>query len=115
MAREFGRNRCWLAGDAAHQTGPVGVQSMNAGFFEGEMLANTLGKITREKAPMSLLENYNRQQQAQWKRLLNLNQTAKAGDGTDPWVAQRTARLLPCLPGLDQALGALAQQLKLTV
>jgi len=29
LARQFGRERAWLAGDAAHQTGPVGMQSMN--------------------------------------------------------------------------------------
>src|SRR5206468_12569090 len=39
LAMSFGRNRCWLAGDAAHQTGPVGVQSMNAGFREAGHLA----------------------------------------------------------------------------
>ncbi len=32
VAKHFGRERCWLAGDAAHQTGPVGVQSMNVGM-----------------------------------------------------------------------------------
>ena len=35
LVSHFGRGRCWLAGDAAHQTGPVGVQSMNTGFNEG--------------------------------------------------------------------------------
>ena len=48
LAKQFGRNRCWLAGDAAHQTGPVGVQSMNVGFCEAEALSSALHKILRE-------------------------------------------------------------------
>ena len=34
LAAKFGRSRCWLIGDAAHQSGPVGMQSMNAGLWE---------------------------------------------------------------------------------
>ena len=56
VARQFGRDRCWLAGDAAHQTGPVGVQSMNVGMAEAAALAGALRRILREKAPLSLLE-----------------------------------------------------------
>jgi 2-polyprenyl-6-methoxyphenol hydroxylase-like FAD-dependent oxidoreductase len=48
LAREFGRGRCWLAGDAGHQTGPVGVQSMNAGLGEAQELATCLYSILRE-------------------------------------------------------------------
>src|SRR6266700_2525954 len=36
LVKQFGRGRCWLAGDAAHQTSPVGAQSMNVGFCEAE-------------------------------------------------------------------------------
>jgi len=49
LAVEFGKGRCWLAGDAAHQTGPVGVQSMNAGFNEALILANALKKNTARR------------------------------------------------------------------
>jgi 2-polyprenyl-6-methoxyphenol hydroxylase-like FAD-dependent oxidoreductase len=52
VAKQFGRDRCWLAGDAAHQTGPVGVQSMNVGMAEAVTLAGSLRRILREKAPV---------------------------------------------------------------
>jgi 2-polyprenyl-6-methoxyphenol hydroxylase-like FAD-dependent oxidoreductase len=42
VARQFGRDRGWLAGDAAHQTGPVGVQSMNVGLSEAAALAGAI-------------------------------------------------------------------------
>jgi 2-polyprenyl-6-methoxyphenol hydroxylase-like FAD-dependent oxidoreductase len=35
LAERFGENRAWLAGDAAHLTGPAGIQSMNVGLREG--------------------------------------------------------------------------------
>lgn len=34
LARSFGKGGIWLAGDAAHQAAPVGVQSMNSGLVE---------------------------------------------------------------------------------
>ena len=49
VARQFGRERAWLAGDAAHQTGPVGMQSMNMGMREGAALAAKLKQILRER------------------------------------------------------------------
>jgi 2-polyprenyl-6-methoxyphenol hydroxylase-like FAD-dependent oxidoreductase len=113
LARQFGRNRCWLAGDAAHQTGPVGVQSMNVGFFEAEALAGCLQKIVRENAPLELLEGYDRQWQGQWKRLLGLTGGLKAGSQTGAWARDHAARILSCLPGSGGDLEGLARQLHL--
>ena len=42
LARRFGRESCWQAGEAAHQTGPVGMQSINIGFREAAALADAL-------------------------------------------------------------------------
>ena len=113
MTKAFGRNRCWLAGDAAHQTGPVGVQSMNAGFAEGERLADTLQKVVRQQGSLELLEGYNQQWQAEWRRLLGLTGGLTGRNGTEPWIRERSARLLPCLPGLGNDLTALCNQLGL--
>jgi 2-polyprenyl-6-methoxyphenol hydroxylase-like FAD-dependent oxidoreductase len=113
MAKEFGRKSCWLVGDAAHQTGPVGVQSMNVGFIEAEALVGTLKKILREDAPAALLETYQRDQQAEWQRLLGLAGGLQARQNTDPWIAARRARILPCLPGSNGELVKLANQLRL--
>src|SRR6266568_780948 len=113
LAKKFGQNRCWLTGDAAHQTGPVGVQSMNVGFCEAEALAGTLQKILREKAPLALLDTYNQQQQHQWRRLLGLTGGLKPRTETSRWVRERCARILPCLPASGADLDSLANQLGL--
>jgi 2-polyprenyl-6-methoxyphenol hydroxylase-like FAD-dependent oxidoreductase len=113
VAREFGRDRCWLAGDAAHQTGPVGVQSMNVGLAEAAALAGALRKVLREKAPLSMLEACDREWQGEWRRLLGLAGGLKPGTETSPWVRGRCGRILPCLPASHEDLPRLAGQLGL--
>jgi 2-polyprenyl-6-methoxyphenol hydroxylase-like FAD-dependent oxidoreductase len=113
LVAHFGRNRCWLAGDAAHQTGPVGVQSMNMGFSEAEALASILRKVLREAAPLQLLDGYDRDQQTEWRTLLGLSGGLKPRGLASAWAAQRCARILPCLPGYGPDLAALAGQLGL--
>jgi 6-methylpretetramide 4-monooxygenase / 4-hydroxy-6-methylpretetramide 12a-monooxygenase len=113
VARQFGRDRCWLAGDAAHQTGPVGVQSMNVGMAEAASLTGALRRILREKAPVGLLETCDREWQAEWRRLLGLTGGLKARNETSPWVRERRGRILSCLPASHEDLEPLAGQLRL--
>jgi 2-polyprenyl-6-methoxyphenol hydroxylase-like FAD-dependent oxidoreductase len=113
LVTQFGRNRCWLAGDSAHQTGPVGVQSMNMGFCEAEALGSILRKILREAAPLQLLDGYDQAQQKEWRALLGLTGGLKARSQASSWAAQRSARLMPCLPGYGPDLERLAGQMGL--
>ena len=106
VAKQFGRDRCWLAGDAAHQTGPVGVQSMNVGMAEAATLAGALRRILREKAPLNLLEACDREWQDEWRRLLGLTGGLKPRSETSP-VGAGAARPDPVLPaGLARGPGA---------
>jgi 2-polyprenyl-6-methoxyphenol hydroxylase-like FAD-dependent oxidoreductase len=113
VAQQFGRQRCWLAGDAAHQTGPVGVQSMNVGLAEAATLAGALRKILREKAALNLLEACNREWQDEWRRLLGLTGGLRPRSDTGPWVRERRARILSCLPASNGDLPRLASQMGL--
>ena len=115
MARQFGRNRCWLAGDAAHQAGPVGVQSMNVGLSEAAALVEGLRKVLRDRAPLESLSAYQRQGEEEWRRLLGLTGGLKSRKDTDAWVAERRARILPCLPASGTELAQLAGQLRLDI
>ena len=113
MASPSGRGRSWLVGDAAHQTSPIGVQSMNRGFFEADALASSVYRIVREGAPLDLLSEYERDQQREWSTLLGLAGGFKPDTQAHPWTAQRASRLLPCLPGHGADLIQLAAQLGL--
>ncbi len=113
LARAFGRQRVWLAGDAGHMTGPAGSQSMNVGLREAEDLAGILAGILREAQPAEQLQTYNEQRLAEWRRLLGLDGALTSDTATDPWLSQHSAQLLPCLPATGAELARLAQQLGL--
>lgn len=111
LVKQFGRERCWLAGDAAHQTGPVGAQSMNLGFCDAEALAARLSKILREEASRDLLADYNRERRVEWQGLLGLAGGLTAKNETSAWARGKSARILSCLPASGEDLSRLAEQL----
>jgi 2-polyprenyl-6-methoxyphenol hydroxylase-like FAD-dependent oxidoreductase len=113
LARRFGDGRCWLVGDAAHQTSPLGMQSVNIGFREAGELAGSLKKILREGAPIDLLESYNQQRRGEWLQLLGLKGPPTTSDGTDDWVRRHSSQILPCVPASGEDLGKLMNQLQL--
>jgi len=113
LARQFGRERAWLAGDAAHQTGPVGMQSMNLGMREGADLAARLRRILREKGSPDLLEGYSREHRTEWEQLLGLKGGPKAGAAAGAWVRERCGKALSCLPASAGDLSLLLRQLGL--
>jgi 2-polyprenyl-6-methoxyphenol hydroxylase-like FAD-dependent oxidoreductase len=103
LARQFGNNRTWLAGDAAHQTGPVAAQSMNVGLLEAVELANLLKDILRKGASRELLEQYGRNRRIEWEQLLGKGCLTSA----NAWVESYKARLIPCLPASGNDLAEL--------
>jgi 2-polyprenyl-6-methoxyphenol hydroxylase-like FAD-dependent oxidoreductase len=111
LASPLGRGRVWLLGDAAHQTGPVGVQSMNSGFFEAADIASGLPNILRGDAEPESLQGSAQRNLQLWNRLLGLGGGLKARKGISPWLDANRGRILPCLPGLDGDLARLADQL----
>ena len=72
LTASFGRDRVWLAGDAAHLTGPVGVQSLNAGLREAAELASRIADVRQGKGGADHLEAYGRDRAAEWGFLLGL-------------------------------------------
>ena len=113
LADHFGKGRCWLAGDSAHQTGPVGMQSMNAGLREGADLAEALRKIIKERQGEALLQRYGDEHRAEWKRLLKLDGGPKPLNTATNWVKGNCARIIECLPASGVELAAMLQQLGL--
>ena len=57
-ASTFQKDRCFLAGDAAHIHSPVGAQGMNTGLQDAYNLAWKLVLVIKEKAKDSLLDTY---------------------------------------------------------
>lgn len=113
LVKEFGRGRVWLAGDAAHQTGPVGAQSMNVGMCEAADLVNHMLAVVREREPDDSLRTYQEDRQKEWRALLGMSGGLQPGPKTPAWVRERLPRLLACLPGSGTDLQALGTQLGL--
>ncbi|HSD66293.1 MAG TPA: FAD-dependent monooxygenase [Vicinamibacteria bacterium] len=115
LASSFGQGRVWLAGDAAHLTGPAGMQSMNAGLDEAHDLAGRIVRVLRGGEGHEVLEGYGAERRAAWRFLLGLQGGLRAGARALPFAAENAGRLLPCLPATGEDLGALAAQLGLAV
>jgi 2-polyprenyl-6-methoxyphenol hydroxylase-like FAD-dependent oxidoreductase len=113
LASAAGSGRAWLAGDAIHLTGPVGVQSMNVGMREGVDLADRVARALGGGSVAGLLEAYGRERIVEWRRLLGLDALLVGRQGTDAWMAKHRARLLSCLPASGAELEQLAGQLGL--
>ncbi|MGO8676218.1 MAG: FAD-dependent oxidoreductase [Limisphaerales bacterium] len=113
LAHNFGKNRCWLAGDSAHQTSPVGMQSMNVGLREASDLAAALKEILRHRAALSLLQVYDTQQLAEWRRLLGLAGGPQVSEKTNDWVQQHRGRIVSSVPASGNDLVRLLKSLGL--
>ncbi len=104
LASQFGRGRVWLAGDAGHLTGPVGMQSMNIGMNEGQMLANSLADIIEGWADSSILEAYNTDREREWRALLGLSTVLSGGPKMDGFISTYLDRLPGCIPASVDSL-----------
>ena len=113
LASKFGEGGMWLAGDAAHLTGPAGVQSMNLGLFEGHDLAARIADVVKGGSAPSTLDGYNARWMQIWRELQGLTGGLEPAEGCPDWLRDKAARLLPCLPAYGDGLRALAAQVGL--
>jgi 2-polyprenyl-6-methoxyphenol hydroxylase-like FAD-dependent oxidoreductase len=113
LARQYGARRCWLAGDAAHSTSPLGMQSMNVGLWEGAELAHAITAAVRHEALPDVLAAYDVRCRNEWRQLLGLDRPVIATSGALPWTRLRSARMLSCVPACGSDLGHLFRQIGL--
>lgn len=114
LATRFGVGRVWLAGEAAHLTGPLGVQSLNIGIDEANELALRMGDLLRHPSRLPFGEDYERQRGQQWRQLLGLEERASLGARSPAWAWRHLSRVLSCLPASGADLDDLLAQLRLT-
>ncbi|MFZ4776292.1 MAG: FAD-dependent monooxygenase [Terrimicrobiaceae bacterium] len=58
MSPKFSEGRCFLAGDAAHISSPLGGEGLNAGILDGASLAWMLAAVLRRGGKPDLLDAY---------------------------------------------------------
>jgi 2-polyprenyl-6-methoxyphenol hydroxylase-like FAD-dependent oxidoreductase len=108
---QFGRDRVWLAGDAAHATSPLGVQSLNVGLHEARELATTIVECVRNASPALLQTRYQLHRQTEWNRLLATSPGAPFRHGLPDWVHRHLPRIVASLPASGDDLDDLLDQL----
>lgn len=113
LASAFGAGRVWLAGDAAHMAGPVGMQSMNVGLREAHDLCDIYAGILDGTEREAALTAYGAQRTAEWQTLLGVNGKLSSNDDAHPWAAKYAGRLVPCIPASSEHLTSLVGQLGL--
>ena len=115
LVSRFGDGRVWLAGDAAHLTGPVGVQSMNVGLREAHELAWRAAEIVESGGEDGLLVDYESERQGEWRRLLGLGGAIEITASAPAWVARGADRLITCLPVSGDELSAMGRRIGLAM
>jgi len=113
LVDRFGSDRVWLAGDAAHITGPVGAQSMNIGMREALDLAGFISAACKDGGSVASLARYETERRAEWRSLLGLEGVPRPAGEEPKWTEDQAARMLPCIPASGDTLGALLKQIGL--
>lgn len=114
LVEHFGKGRVWLAGEAAHLTGPLGVQSLNVGLDEASELALRMGDALRNPTRPPFGELYNAKRSRQWQALLGLQDRAALSARSPDWARRHVGTLVACLPASEADLDELLEQLRLT-
>jgi 2-polyprenyl-6-methoxyphenol hydroxylase-like FAD-dependent oxidoreductase len=115
IARRFGKERAWLAGDAAHETCPFGAQSMNVGFSEAHDLVRRIAKCGGADGTLAELEQSGFDSHREWQKLLGVNVGFDLLPQAPGWLATLARRLVPALPASGVDLVTLLAQLGLVL
>ncbi len=114
LVEKFGQGRVWLAGEAAHLTGPLGVQSLNIGLDEANELALRMSDAIRHPSRQPFGRDYDIKRSLQWRELLGLEERAVLSSRSPDWARRNLRRLVACLPASDADLDDLLEQLRVT-
>lgn len=113
LASSFGKGRTWLAGDAAHMYGPVGVHSMNIGLREARDLCDVYADALMGRPFERGLSAYNHARLAEWRALLDPRESLTPGERAPSWAVDRAGRVLSSIPASGTHMRSLLAQLGL--
>jgi 2-polyprenyl-6-methoxyphenol hydroxylase-like FAD-dependent oxidoreductase len=111
VASSFGEGRVWLAGDAAHSTGPLGAQSINVGMQEADELTLHLAEnLAAQRGALGTA--YAAGRRLEWNRLLGFGPSAPSLPHAPAWVGREMPQLLAALPVSGDDLQDVLEQLR---
>jgi 2-polyprenyl-6-methoxyphenol hydroxylase-like FAD-dependent oxidoreductase len=112
LVDRFGVGRVWLAGEAAHMTGPLGAQSMNVGIDEANELALRVSLELRRGSVPTFGAHYDAERKRRWSKLLSLVPYAQQNPTTPRWLVEQLRHVVGCLPASEADLDELLTQLR---
>jgi 2-polyprenyl-6-methoxyphenol hydroxylase-like FAD-dependent oxidoreductase len=101
----------WLAGDAAHTTSPLGVQSMNRGISEAWQLTERIAGVIAGKHPPTTLESLGNAQRQDWLRTLTIGADFEFLPHAADWLSPHVQQVVSALPASGPDLEELLRQL----
>jgi 2-polyprenyl-6-methoxyphenol hydroxylase-like FAD-dependent oxidoreductase len=110
--RPFALGRVLLVGDSAHQTGPVGIQSMNIGLREGDHLARLLGEEGAIAHPERAVIAYDEACAAEWRWMLDARSREASFSVDEAWLRRHEEEILSSLPASGKLLRDLMSELR---
>ena len=115
LARRFGTERVWLAGDSAHITSPFGGQSMNGGLSEAYELVEQMAGCLQDGKSRAGLEQRGAAREREWQKLLGFNVLYEARSNAPAWLRENARRIVPALPVSGADLQQVLAQLGVSV
>ncbi len=112
LSENCGEGRVWLAGDAVHATGPVGIQSMNVGLREAGLIARNMASALQGGGEAGLA-GYEKACRSEWLELLGVEGAPSLTGEAPSWVQADPDRITPCIPGSGEELSRLLTQIGL--
>ena len=103
LTPHYRHGRTFLAGDAAHIHSPVGGLGMNAGIQDAYNLGWKLALVSRRRAPLSLLDSYERERRAIGEDVVTLSKQLTGRALTLPNLDERTRNSLSRFAHLPEA------------
>jgi len=113
LVDHFGSGRVWLAGEAAHMTGPLGVHSLNVGMDEANELACLIAAALERGAGPDFGPSYDYRRRRQWRQLLALESPPQITGRSPAWARHHLPQLMAALPAAGRDLDDLLAQLRL--
>lgn len=111
LANQYGTGQCWILGDAAHEGGPIGMQSMNAGLADAAAFADAFAGVGVKHDPVAALQECATARRDEWLRLTTLHRIFHCRDGTHEAIKRHLKQIPWCLPALGVELDHLLRQL----
>jgi 2-polyprenyl-6-methoxyphenol hydroxylase-like FAD-dependent oxidoreductase len=110
LASALGRDRVWLAGDAAHLTIPVGVQSMNAGLIDADELALVLIDVLKGARKREALADYERERMGELRATFGDPKAWTPPEGLAAWARDAWPAVVGSIPATGKDLTSLVDR-----